>query len=144
MYTTRRSEVHRRSLLLAGASVTTTLALPRGSRAASPEVPSPPSTRRSSSYYPVPDVVDLKTVGPSQQVTSIHNSDGTYRIATVSGATLSFPEFDLRFKTDSGARGPAKGRPVLVPASIRNDRAFVIFADPHDIGAFLNEDASQS
>lgn len=138
MYSTRRSKTHRRAVLLAGASIATSFALTRGSRAAAADVPSRGSGFSSS--YPTPDVIDLKTIGPSQQVTSIRHSDGIYRIATASGATLSFPEFNLRFKTDSGIRGPAKGRPVLLSVGMRNDRALVIFAHPLEIGAFLNED----
>ena len=42
-------------------------------------------------------------------------------------------EFNLRFKTDSSPEGPRDGHPVLSDASMRGDRAFVIFSRPEDI-----------
>ena len=148
MDATRRSKVHRRSLLVVGASVVATLSLPRGSHGAVADAVGHASdlarSRSSTSRLSTRNVLDLKTVGPTQQVTSIEHAGDTYRITTASGATFSFPEFNLRIKTDSSPRGPAKGRPVLLSASMRNDRAFVIFANPGEISAFIGKSADQS
>ncbi len=89
-----------------------------------------------------PASIDLKTLGPEHQVASISSSGDIYRVTTVSGRTVSFSEFDLRFKTDSSARGPAEGIPVLMAASMRTDRAFVVFASPREISAFIERAAS--
>jgi len=86
--------------------------------------------------------IDLKTLGPEHQVASISSSGDIYRVTTVSGRAVSFSEFDLRFKTDSSAHGPAEGIPVLMPASMRTDRAFVVFASPREISAFIERAAS--
>jgi cytochrome c len=48
-----------------------------------------------------------------------------------------FWEFNLRFKTDSSDKGPEPGHPVLIPASMMGDRAFVIFAAPEEISGFI-------
>jgi cytochrome c len=101
--------------------------------------PSRENTLRSSGNQ-VPTTIDLKTLGPEHQVASISSSGDTYRVTTVSGRTASFSEFDLRFKTDASARGPAEGIPVLMPASI--DRAFIVFASPREISSFIDRVAS--
>ena len=50
---------------------------------------------------------------------------------------IPFWEFNLRFKTDSSDKGPEPGHPVLIPASMMGDRAFVIFAAPEEISRFI-------
>ena len=45
----------------------------------------------------------------------------------------------LRFKTDPGETGPAQGQPAIMPAGMRGDRASVIFADPAEIGTFIEK-----
>lgn len=72
-----------------------------------------------------------------QQVEALHYCEGRYRVVTKEGEPLEFPEFDLRFKTDSSSNGPAPGTPVVIPAGMQGDRAFVVFASPEDAGAFL-------
>ena len=52
-----------------------------------------------------------------------------------SGETHQFWEFNLRFKTELQRQGPRTGAPVLIPASMMGDRAFVIFAGPDEISA---------
>ena len=83
-----------------------------------------------------PATIDLKTLGPEHQVASINSLGNVYRVRTVSGRTASFPEFDLRFKTDASSHGPAEGVPVLMPASV--DRAFIVFASPREISSFID------
>jgi cytochrome c len=80
---------------------------------------------------------DLKTLGRDQQVTAIRYCGDTYHVTTATGEALPFWEFNLRFKTDSSDKGPQPGRPVLLPASMMGDRAFVIFAAPEEISASI-------
>jgi cytochrome c len=84
-----------------------------------------------------PEPADLKSIGPEGQVTAIRYCGDTYEVTTAAGETLPFWEFNLRFKTDSSAKGPPKGRPALLQASMMGDRAFVIFAAPEEISAFI-------
>ena len=46
-------------------------------------------------------------------------------------------EFNLRFKTDSSGEGPQSGKPFIVAAGMSGDRAFVVFAGPEEITAFI-------
>lgn len=82
---------------------------------------------------------DLKSVGPQQQVTAIRYCGDHYRVTTAAGALPAFWEFDLRFKTDSGPDGPARGHPVILRAGGTGHRAYVIFADPAEIGTFIKK-----
>src|SRR6266853_898593 len=95
-----------------------------------------------SSGDQAPTTIDLKALGPEHQVASIRRSGNIYRVTTVSGITASFSEFDLRFKTDASAHGPAEGIPVLMPARMRTDRAFLVFASPSEISSFIDRAAS--
>ena len=83
------------------------------------------------------DVPSLKQMTPPQQVTAIRYCGDTYSVTTGTGETQQFWERNLRFKTDSSADGPPKGRPALLPAGMMGDRASVIFADPAEISAFI-------
>ncbi len=80
---------------------------------------------------------DLEALGPESQVEAITYCGDTYHVTTLAGTRIPFWEFNLRFKTDSSDQGPPKGRPALLRASMMGDRAFVIFADPAEIGAFI-------
>jgi cytochrome c len=84
-----------------------------------------------------PELADLKAIGPEVQVAAIRYCGDTYQVTTVAGQTIPFWEFNLRFKTDSSAKGPPKGRPALLPASMSGDRAFVIFAAPQEISVLI-------
>lgn len=86
-----------------------------------------------------PQLENLKSLGADQQVASISYCRDSYRVTTVAGATTPFWEFNLRFKTDSSDKGPAKDHPVLLPASMGGDRNFVIFSAPGEIGSFVKE-----
>lgn len=83
------------------------------------------------------DLPNLKLLGPEQQVRTVRYCEDTYFVTTGAGDSIPFWEFNLRFKTDSTDRGPSKGQPVLLPASMQGDRAFVIFAQPSEISAFI-------
>lgn len=86
-----------------------------------------------------PDMPDLGTLDPEQQVTAIRYCGDTYRVTTAAGETIPFWEFNLRFKTDSSEKGPRNGQPALLPASMMGDRAFVIFAGPAEISTFIEK-----
>jgi cytochrome c len=85
-----------------------------------------------------PQLTDLRReVGPNNRITSIGYCGDTYTVAVETGEAHQFWEFNLRFKTDSSDKGPAPGHPVLIPASMMGDRAFVIFAAPGEISASI-------
>jgi cytochrome c len=83
------------------------------------------------------DVPSLKQMTADQQVTAIRYCGDTYSVTTGSGETEQFWERNLRFKTDSSADGPPRGKPALLGAGMMGDRASVIFADPAEISAFI-------
>jgi cytochrome c len=83
------------------------------------------------------DMPDLETLGSEQQVVAIRYCEDTYDVTTAAGESIPFWEFNLRFKTDSSDRGPRPGHPALLPASMMGDRAFVVFAAPDEISAFI-------
>jgi cytochrome c len=80
----------------------------------------------------------LKTVAPSGRVKSITYCRDTFKVTTADGKTRDFWERNLRFKTDSSNEGPAKDAPAIVGAGMMGDRASVIFAEPEEIGRFIN------
>ena len=85
-----------------------------------------------------PQLIDLRReVGPNNRITSIRYCGDTYTVGVESGELHPFWEFNLRFKTDSSDKGPEPGHPVLIPASMMGDRAFVIFAAPGEISRFI-------
>jgi len=84
-------------------------------------------------------VVDLKAVPPDHQVEGVNYCKGTYRLKLKDGSTSDFKEFDLRFKTDSGPTGPNPGAPVLIPAGMAGDRAFLVFAEPDEMKTALKK-----
>src|SRR3546814_8557807 len=91
-----------------------------------------------------PTLQDLKAVGPDRQVTAVRYCGDTYHVTTAAGETIPFWEFNLRFKTDSSDKGPAKGKPVLTRAGMMGDRASVIFSDPAEIGAAIRSEEHTS
>ena len=56
---------------------------------------------------------------------------------TKEGSAIEYPEFDLRFKTDSTPDGPPPGTPVVINAGMKGDRGFVVFSAPGEISAFI-------
>ncbi|MDQ6882458.1 MAG: c-type cytochrome [Pseudomonadota bacterium] len=80
---------------------------------------------------------DLKAAQASGRVTSIRYCGDGYRVTTADQKVHTFWEFNLRFKTDSSAQGPASGRPVIVGNGMGGDRAAVVFGRPEDISAFV-------
>jgi cytochrome c len=95
-----------------------------------------PSAPGAAGMMGASEMADLqRDMGPNNLVASIRHCGDTYTIGVESGETHQFWEFNLRFKTDSSDKGPAPGHPVLIPASMMGDRAFVIFAAPEEISA---------
>lgn len=84
-----------------------------------------------------PPLPDLKQPDPGQRVNAIRHCGDTYHVTLGNGKTYPFWEFNLRFKTDSSARGPLKGRPVMVGSGMGGDRAQVVFAEAAEISAFI-------
>jgi cytochrome c len=103
----------------------------------------PPSEAGATTAMPrgmrAPEMANLKELEPAHQVTAIRHCGDTYHVTVASGETAPFWEFNLRFKTDSSANGPRPGRPAYIPASMMGDRAFVVFASPREISAFIEE-----
>ena len=101
---------------------------------AAADAPETPQDAGSQAEMP-----DLKQLGPGHQIESIRYCGDTYHVTTADGQTTPFWEFNLRFKTDASDRGPHPAEPALLPASMMGDRAFVIFADPAEISAFIEK-----
>jgi cytochrome c len=81
--------------------------------------------------------LDLKDTIAKQQVTAIRYCGDAYFVTLETGATFTFWEFNLRFKTDSSQGGPPKGRPTIVRAGMMGDRAFIVFAGPEEMSTFI-------
>ena len=93
----------------------------------------------SSGRVPAPDqtLPDLKQADPAARVTAIRYCGDTYRVTTADERLHLFWEFNLRFKTDGSAAGPAAGQPVIVGNGMRGDRASVVFSRPEDISSLV-------
>lgn len=81
----------------------------------------------------------LQNLADDQAVRTIRYCRGEHLLTMASGARHRYPEFNLRFKTDSSREGPESGRPALLPAGMRGDRAQVIFHGLEDLKRFLVE-----
>lgn len=82
---------------------------------------------------------DLKSAPPEGRVTAIGHCGDTYTIETADGQTSRIWEYNLRLKTDSSPRGPSPGKPVVLGAGMRGDRASVVFASPAEISRAIRE-----
>ena len=80
---------------------------------------------------------NLKKIEPARQVKVITYCRDTYRVTTADGKVRAFWERNLRFMTDSSKDGPEMDVPAIMPAGMLGDRAAVIFADPDEIGRFI-------
>ena len=86
-----------------------------------------------------PALPDLKKAPGKAVVASLRHCRDSYFVVNGEGATRPFWEFNLRFKTDTSASGPAPGRPVMVSQGMGVDRAQVVFSSPADISRFIKE-----
>lgn len=84
-----------------------------------------------------PPLPDLKKPSPIAAITSIRHCGDSYFVTNAKGQTAAYWEFNLRFKTDSSASGPAAGRPVMVGQGMQGDRAQVVFSAPGEISSFI-------
>ena len=83
-----------------------------------------------------PQLIDLRReTGPNNRITldpvlrrHLYGRRRKRRIPPVLGVQPSL-------RTDSSDKGPEPGHPVLIPASMMGDRAFVIFAAPRKSAA---------
>lgn len=80
---------------------------------------------------------NLKKIESARQVKTITYCHDTYRVTTADGKTRAFWERNLRFMTDMSNNGPEKNIPAIMSAGMLGDRAAVIFADPDEIGKFI-------
>ena len=81
----------------------------------------------------------LKNAPPTARVAAIRHCKDSYYVTNGTGETRPFWEFNLRFKTDSSANGPAPGAPVMVGQGMQGDRAQVVFSAPREISGFIRE-----
>jgi cytochrome c len=81
----------------------------------------------------------LRNLADDQVVRAVAYCRSEYALTMASGAQHRYPEFNLRFKTDCSRNGPESGKPALLPAGMRGDRAQVIFASPEELKRFLVE-----
>lgn len=98
------------------------------------------SDGRSPPVRGVPGLPELKAAPASAVVTALRHCGDSYFVTNGDGETLPYWEFNLRFKTDSSASGPAPGRPVIVGQGMQGDRAQVVFARFEDISTFIREE----
>jgi cytochrome c len=80
---------------------------------------------------------DLRSAPAEGRVTSLTHCGDTYTVTTADGKVEKVWEFNLRLKTDSSDQGPLEGKPVIVGAGMRGDRASVVFAKPSEVSAFI-------
>ena len=88
-------------------------------------------------------MLNLKALEANNRITSINHCGDTYTVTVETEEAYEFWEFNLRFKTDGSDLGPVAGHPVIIPASMRGDRAFVIFAAPAEISSFIKSECPQ-
>ncbi len=88
-------------------------------------------------------MLNLKALEADNRITSIGHCGDTYSATVETDEAYEFWEFNLRFKTDGSENGPVAGHPVIIPASMRGDRAFVIFAAPTEISSFIKSECPQ-
>lgn len=82
---------------------------------------------------------DLKAPPDDHHVRAVSYCRGTYTVELTTGASFQYREFNLRIKTDGSEKGPAAASPVMIPSGMMGDRAFLIFARPAEISAFIKE-----
>jgi cytochrome c len=74
---------------------------------------------------------NLKRAEASDQIKEIRDFRDTYFVTTMTGQLDKIWEFNLRFKTDSSDNGPRPGRPDILGAGMRGDRASIVFSAPN-------------
>jgi len=82
---------------------------------------------------------DLKGAPPGARIVAIRHCKDSYYVTNGTGETRPFWDFNLRFKTDASASGPAPGAPVMVGQGMQGDRAQVVFSNPGEISGFIRD-----
>ena len=82
---------------------------------------------------------NLKQADRDSQVQGLRHCRDTYFVTTADGKIHKVWEFNLRFKTDTSENGPNPGKPVILGAGMRGDRAVVVFAAASEFGNFIKE-----
>jgi cytochrome c len=85
------------------------------------------------------EMANLKALPPERTVQGVKYCKGQYFVSTAAGDVLEFSEFNLRIKTDFSDKGPAQGKPALLPAAMMGDRAFLVFSDPAEISRYIEK-----
>ena len=96
-----------------------------------------PSARPSAGMMASRERPDLRKPGAENRVTEIRHCKDSYYVTLATGERMAFWEPNLRFKTDSSEHGPARNKPVMVPAGMMGDRAQVVFSSPDEISPFI-------
>jgi cytochrome c len=91
---------------------------------------------------PKSSLPNLKQADAASRVTAIHYCGDGYRVITADRKNHKFWEFNLRFKTDGSADGPAAGKPVIVHTGMQGDRAAVVFSRPDEISPFIRRECA--
>ena len=86
-----------------------------------------------------PGLPDLKKAKTDNIVKAIRHCGDTFFVTTGDGKVEKIWEFNLRFKTDTSNFGPNPGKPVLMGVGMRGDRAAVVFAQPDEISAAIEQ-----
>ena len=82
---------------------------------------------------------DLSAVGANQRIKSIRHCRNAYYVTTADGAKFPFWETNVRIKTDTSARGPQKGEPVLLRSGMAGDRVSVVFSSLAEVQKLVAE-----
>jgi len=90
-----------------------------------------------------PALPNLKQAPADATVASIRHCGDSYFVTNAKGEKRSYWEFNLRFKTDTSATGPAPGKPVMVGQGMQGDRAQVVFASPREMSSFIREQCKE-
>ena len=85
---------------------------------------------------------NLKQASANARVVAIRYCGDAYRVTTADRKTATFWEFNLRFKTDGSADGPAAGKPVILRTGMQGDRAAVIFSRPDEVSSFIRRECA--
>lgn len=83
---------------------------------------------------------NLKAAPAGARIVAIRHCRDTYQVTNGVGETRPFWDFNLRFKTDASASGPAPGAPVMVGQGMQGDRAQVVFSSPGEISGFIRDE----
>ena len=87
----------------------------------------------------MPRIARLKNADADSTVKALRHCGDTYFVTTEDGTTHKIWEFDLRLKTDTSDYGPASGKPVIIGAGMRGDRASIVFSSTAELSSFIKE-----